>query len=253
MEPGVSFAVWVTRPEEGAARTGQALRAAGFTPQLFPLLQVDMLTPQLPEDPPDVVVFVSANAVRALGETGPVLAEARRRARTVCVGRKTADAAREAGWDVAPLAGAERASGMLRGMQGWQLSQRRVWIPRGNRDGSARREIPRFLEEAGAIVVPIDVYRVGRRKLPEAELQALRETPPRAVLVHSPSAATVLFRGAQARQFRDVVARAACVAIGPTTAARLGELGADPIRRAARPEDSAILAVLDQLAKESVQ
>lgn len=247
----MSLAVWVTRPTEGSGDTARVVRDAGFHVHAFPVLKVETVSFSLPADPPDVVIFVSANAARALERSGEGLADAKRRARTVCVGRKTALAARDLGWDVAPVPGVERAAGLVRGIQGWQLSGRRVWIPRGNREGSARGEIPRFLLEAGATVEGFDVYRVTQRVLPPGELASLHAQPPQVTVVHSPSAATTLFRGGQASALAGILGATRFLAIGPTTGSRLAELGSPRVDRCSRPDDAAIVEQLRTFSQET--
>ena len=86
----------VTRPEPDAARTAAALRARGHDVVLAPLLRIELLDFELPDEPWSAVVMTSANAARAVAEHPRRAALIVREAFTV--GRHTADAARVAGF-----------------------------------------------------------------------------------------------------------------------------------------------------------
>lgn len=60
--------VLVTRPEPGATRTAERLRALGFTPLLLPLTKIVPLDIKPPEAPFDAVAITSANALRHMPE-----------------------------------------------------------------------------------------------------------------------------------------------------------------------------------------
>lgn len=84
--------VLVTRPADDAGELCDAVRAAGFIPMLAPMLDIIPLHPTLPSfDDSQAIVFTSMNGVRhcpAVPRDRPVY----------CVGDRTADAARAAGF-----------------------------------------------------------------------------------------------------------------------------------------------------------
>ena len=86
----------VTRPEPDAARTAASLRARGHEVVLAPLLRIELLDFELPDEPWSAVVMTSANAARAVAEHPRRAALIGREA--FAVGRHTAEAARTAGF-----------------------------------------------------------------------------------------------------------------------------------------------------------
>jgi uroporphyrinogen-III synthase len=86
----------VTRPEPDGERTAQALRARGHAVALAPLLRTENVDFVLPEQAFSAVVLTSANAARAVAEHP---GRARLTALTAfTVGRRTAEAARAVGF-----------------------------------------------------------------------------------------------------------------------------------------------------------
>ena len=86
----------VTRPEPDAARTAASLRARGHEVVLAPLLRIELLDFELPDEPWSAVVMTSANAARAVADHPRRAALIAREA--FAVGRHTAEAARAAGF-----------------------------------------------------------------------------------------------------------------------------------------------------------
>ena len=84
--------VWVSRPEPGAARTGEALSVRGHAPLVAPVLVVRETGDPLPNAPFDALLLTSANAVAALEG-----ATALRGLPVFAVGARTAASARRAG------------------------------------------------------------------------------------------------------------------------------------------------------------
>ncbi|MEM9725051.1 MAG: uroporphyrinogen-III synthase [Pseudomonadota bacterium] len=108
--------VLITRPARPAAETAEAVAALGFAPILAPALEMRRLDRVTPQDVSGrALAFTSAEAVLAAAEDvrgGP----AEPPAAVYCVGDKTAEAARAAGFDAAkagPGDGARLAEMML--------------------------------------------------------------------------------------------------------------------------------------------
>jgi uroporphyrinogen-III synthase len=86
----------VTRPERDGARTAQALRARGHAVVLAPLLRTETIAFVLPDQAFSAVVLTSANAARAVADHP---GRAQLTALTAfTVGRRTAEAARAVGF-----------------------------------------------------------------------------------------------------------------------------------------------------------
>jgi uroporphyrinogen-III synthase len=194
---------------------------------------------------PDWILFVSANAVRGLAAacSGRDLG----RARVAAVGERTADAAREAGWEVHLVAQPESAEGLVAALSGVERAGRTFWIPRGNREGSARDVLPIFLEGGGARVESFAVYATLDRPLTAEDAAALAGAPPGVVVLHSPSAVDALFRADQPEPVAVWRDRARFLAIGPRTLERLGERGRGRALVCPEPSDEAVLGVLSVL------
>ncbi len=97
--------ILVTRSEPGASETAARLHAAGYDAVLEPLFAIVPIEVVLPDF--DALAFTSANGVRRFAVLAP-----RRHTPVFCVGARTAQAAREAGFvDVTSADGDVRALG----------------------------------------------------------------------------------------------------------------------------------------------
>jgi uroporphyrinogen-III synthase len=236
--------VWVTRPRPGGERDAAAFARAGFAVIEAPVLSTRLVAAEVP-GAVDWIVFVSANAVAGLAEA---CREAGRdpaslAPRTAAVGRKTAEAAREAGFAEALVPFVENAEGLLDAFAPFDLEEQRVLVPRGNREGSATGVLPERLGRAGATVVPLAVYAVEDRAPSADERAALGRVSPGATVIYSPSAADAV-RAATRDDLAGWWDEATAVAVGPTTAARLEALDAPRVRVAERPDRDAVLDAL---------
>ena len=245
-------AVWITRPEPGNAATTAFLLNSGFTMVPVPVLEVSYVKPELRFDAwPDWVLFVSGNAVRGLEQailaSGLPHAE-RSRVRAAAVGSHTALEAAEQGWQVEIVPKSENAGGLLEVLRRVEVRGQRVWIPAGNREGSARGILSQALQERGADVQTFSVYETLDRVLTVEDEAHLNEAEPGAIVFHSPSAVDAVFSKnvpASVRRWYDV----ALVGIGATTAARCREFRPDHVHEAGEPSDPALAALLVSLGK----
>ena len=246
-----SGSIWVTRPEPRNATTSAALRNAGFQVISFPVLEVRHVAPAggLPLQPPDWVLFVSPNAVRGLEAAG-VPAGLRSKARAAAVGTHTAHEAAGHGWKVELVPKNENAEGLLKIMRRIGVDRQRVWIPGGNRAGSARNSLPQELRARGAFVSTFCVYETLDRMLGPAEMDRLRRAEPGFIVFHSPSAVEAVFRGltlGTLLRWRD----ADLVAIGPTTLARCREERTDRVWESSNPSDASVIALITSIANQN--
>lgn len=229
--PLYGWRVLVTRAEEQAGALAETLRRAGAEPVVLPTIRIVPVSgpaldaPIADLDNYDLLVFTSANAVRhfarAAAARGVALVE--RGPKALCVGPVTARAAAEAGLSVEALPARFDAEGVLEALaQRYPLAGRRILLPRAER---AREVLPEGLRRAGAAVEVVAVYRTEpapldadalRGRLVRGEIHALTFT--------SPSTVRHFFAALDAPA-RTATRRCVVAAIGPVTAAALGELG----------------------------
>ncbi len=241
--------VWVTRPEPGNAATTAALRSAGLAVVSVPLLETRVRVDDPPAGlpVPDLVIFVSANAVRGLDEalTRPGWpAVPRAEVLVAAVGRKTAEAAEAAGWTVSVSPVEQNADGMLRELAGRDVAGRNIWIPAGNRPGSATRDLPEALRARRAEVFVLPVYETAARTPGSGELLLLDAATPGAAVLHSPSSAEAFYAPDAPEAVRRWARAAVPVSIGPVTTRRLNALGAGPVVECSVPSDGAVAATV---------
>ena len=244
-------AIWVTRPADASQRTVQTLTRAGYAVIGVPVLDVGPVPPDpVPEAPwPDWLVFVSATAVEGLvsatRSTGfPIRAEHATPTRVAVVGQRTAEAALAAGFTVDLTPAHQSAKGLVAAFQGIDIDGARIWVPSGNRRGSAKDDLPEELRRASAAVTSFKVYDTTERQLTASELGRLESAAPGAILFHSPSAADAVFGDHQLDIVRAWREAAPSIAIGETTSRRLAELGARQILTCKEPSDAGVVATL---------
>src|SRR5262245_30125295 len=216
--------VAVTRDEPGDGPLSTALRAVSLTPVMCRVVEAQPAADQgalvaaaTGLESYQWAIFASQRAVQAVsaarGSAWPA------DLKTAAVGSRTAAALLETGVTLAPVVAGEAGADAL-----WDVLKDRDW--RGVRvllpvvaDG--RRIVIDGLTHAGADVMAIEAYRMVPRSTSDI-LEDWTAAAPDAVIIGSPSAATILI---------DAVGRDACaslsavVAIGPTTAAALKARG----------------------------
>ncbi len=160
--------VLVTRPEPGASATARRLEEVGFSPVIMPLsetlaLPVDVSA--IPHDM-DAVVVTSANAIRHASDD--LIASLAGR-RLFAVGRKTAKAAREAGF-----ASVIEGSGDAVGLADKIVAE----LPAGSRilylTGRVRLDhFERSVAESGLRIFVTETYDTRRIDYPEEAVASL--------------------------------------------------------------------------------
>ncbi len=212
--------VLVLRPEPGASATVERARAQGLEAIANPLFEVAPIAWEAPDPGSfDGVLLTSANAVRHAGEGLQSL----RGLKAYAVGDATAQAAREAGFDVAATgdAGVERLLGSI------EPDLRLLHLCGAHRSDT---------EGARQTITPIAVYRseqIENARIPNAD----------AVLVHSPRAGRRL---AELADDRSVVTIAA---ISQPASDAAGE-GWRSVEVAEQPTDEALLALAARLCNK---
>ncbi|MER8577247.1 uroporphyrinogen-III synthase [Mesorhizobium sp. M1423] len=231
--------VLVTRPEPGASRTARRLADAGFQAILLPLTE----TVALPVDAVAVadtaaaVAVTSANAIRhAPKEVIAALAGLPCHA----VGRKTAEAARAAGF-LSVSEGPGNAEALADALAGGYAGQTIVYL-------CGRVRFPGFeerLQAAGAQVRAVETYdTVVLDYSDEAVLARLSAQPVEAVLLYSAKTATAMQALAGRPALRGFFEETRFFALSGRIAAALDDAAGERIRIAPEPSEDALLGLL---------
>jgi uroporphyrinogen-III synthase len=232
--------VLVTRPEPGASRTAAKLRAMGFEPVVLPLSETGPLA--VPRDPiPENAAAVAVTSANAIRHAPPDLMDRLTALPCRAVGRRTADAARAAGFgqveegpgDAAGLA--ERIGGEFAGKVLVHLC--------------GRERFPGFEERlaaAGVQVRPIETYdTVAMDYSDDAVLSRLSDQPPDALLLYSAKAADAARKLAARPVLQSLFRRARVYALSERIAAAYRPIpSGGGIRVAPTPTEEALLALL---------
>jgi len=174
--PLAGTAVLVTRPARQAVRLSLQLERLGASVLRFPLVRIGPpVDPNLAQSRlaelgrAHLVIFVSANAVRFAFELLPEFASHIEGVTLACPGDATSSALRLSGLEVQLVPRRGTTSEALLAMEELQaaaISGRAVAIVKGE---GGRDLLENALEERGARVIAIDVY---RRELPAGDLPA---------------------------------------------------------------------------------
>jgi uroporphyrinogen-III synthase len=192
---------------------------------------------------------VSANAVEglehALGHRAP-LTGSRDGVRVAAVGTATAGRARELGWSGVEVPEEEDARGLLDHLAAVSFDGATVWIPAGDRRGSATELLPGALTARGARVQVLGVY-TTRTRIPEPpELERLDRSVPGAVVIHSGSSAEAVYAAdapAAFRRWRE----APVVAIGAASSRICRRLTGRTVMECASPADGSVREALERI------
>ena len=223
----------LTRPAEASARFAAQVqhRVPGVRVVISPLMAPEFLAPGLP-DGWDGVLFTSETGVAGLAR------RTARRGPAVCVGARTADAARAAGWQAQALGG--DAEGMVAGLTAAPLHGH--WLHARGVDAAG--SLGARLRAAGMRVTEVIVYDQRPQPLSDAARAVLSGPAPVTLAVFSPRSAR-LFVAEAGR----VAAPVQAVAISPAAAAALA--GFCPVAVAAAPDAAAMLAaVVEAMGKD---
>jgi uroporphyrinogen-III synthase len=225
----------LTRPEPDGARTAAALRARGHEVLSAPLLHVEPIGFALPGEAFGGVVMTSANAARA------VAGHARRTSLVslpaFTVGRHTAEAARAAGFRDVRSADGDRhdLAALLRGR-----IDRAPLLYLAGEDRSGP------LDAGGALVLTVAAYRaVKAERFPPAVADALRAGAFEGVLHFSRRTAEAYLDCARGHGLLDCALAPLHYCLSRQVAAALAAAGATAIRIAARPEEEALIELVD--------
>jgi uroporphyrinogen-III synthase len=222
--------VVVTRAEANDGPLSSQLRSLGLKVLLWPAIEVTRSDTSELDDAVrriaefDWVVFASRHAA------GPVLNRLPKTPdslKVAAVGQATATVLRQRGWRVDLVPDDANAGALVAAFAPEAKEGMRVLYPASSR---ALPTIAKGLAQLGAEVTQVEAYRTDPAALDVADCRAwIGRNQIGAVTFASPSAVIELERALGREDFDKLFATAAAVAIGPTTARVLTELGRAPV------------------------
>jgi uroporphyrinogen-III synthase len=227
--------VLITRPLEDGEETARQLESRGHQALVAPLLNLRFLEgPQIALDGVQAILATSANGVRALARRS-----LRRDIAIFAVGPQTAGEALKLGFQSVKSADGDAAALAL-AARSWAEPGKGALLHvagEGN-NGRLANALSAFTvrQEILYVVEAVD-------KMPDAAASALREGRLDAALFYSPRSAAV-FAGCVGREGLPVN-RLVAACISPAAAAGLAKLAFREMRTAARPDQAALLNLLD--------
>lgn len=270
--------VLVTRAAHQAGKLSDALRAAGFEPVEVPVLEIQPPLDYAPLDAAlrsinsyDWLIFTSANAVRAFADRAAAMKLASneiKQLKIAAVGEATAEAARQAGFEVAIVPEKYVAEslidellqlpGISRNVSRTERSDSdaNAWPPEGGLRGQrflvaraevARDVIPDALRDTGAEVNVVDAYRNVMPETAPALLRTALQQGIEAATFTSSSSVTHLADAARAAGIPFPFTGVKAISIGPITSATLREHGWPPAAEASPSDISGLVAAISSI------
>lgn len=232
--------ILITRPQEDAARFAELLRGRRHDPLCASLLSVRFFDgPELTFHNVSAILATSANGMRAFARRTE-----RRDLKILAVGPQTADAARKAGFEEVECADGD-ASTLAEAVLNWVKPEDGVLLHAASADNEG--QLKTLLAEEGYTVDVIVLYEViAVHKLPTAAREALFANALDAAVVFSPRSAMALRDCVQRAGLEEACKRIAAVCISKATAEALAPLSFRKIVIAARPNQDAMLAAVDE-------
>jgi uroporphyrinogen-III synthase len=222
--------VVVTRAEASDGPLSTQLRSLGAKVLLWPTIDVAPSDSQALEEALarigdfDWIVFTSRQAAPPVLERIPKQPPG---LKVAAVGQATAQVLRQRGWNVDLVPDDPNAGALVDAFAPLAQAGMKVLFPASSR---ALPTITKGLEQLGAIVTQVEAYRTEAASLDVNECRAaIERNEVAAVTFASPSAVIELERALGKEDFDKLFTHAAAVAIGPTTARVLTELGRTPV------------------------
>lgn len=222
--------VVVTRAEGADGPLSSQLRSLGLKVLLWPAIEVtatdtselEAALARIAEF--DWIVFASRQAVLPVIER---LATQPQGLHVAAVGQATAQVLRQRGWRVDLVPDDPNAGALVDAFMPLVTPNVRVLFPASSR---ALPTIAKGLAQLGAQVTQVEAYRTAASALDVNECRDwISRSEIGAVTFASPSAVVELERALGKEDFDKLLTTAAAVAIGPTTARVLTELGCTPV------------------------
>jgi uroporphyrinogen-III synthase len=231
--------VLITRPQPGAVETAKKLSALGFEPVCLPLTEIRPTFVELPAGQDfDAVAVSSANAIR---HAQPSLLRALAGLPVFAVGRRTAEAATDAGFKdptIGPGNGRELATLMASRLA---RGARIIYLC-----GRVRTNgFEEALRAAGVETMPVETYDTVMLDYADEDLaKTLKSKPLDAVLLYSRVAAEALLKLTDRSVMSPLLARTSFICMSERVAEALIPIGERRVRVAAAPDEAAMLARL---------
>jgi uroporphyrinogen-III synthase len=232
--------VLLTRPEADAARTWGVLEARGHRVLVAPVLRIETVATKLGAGPWTALVMTSGNAARAVAghpqfrdiQNLPVFA----------VGRRTAAAAREAGFAAVTSADGDVAALAALAARLAATGARLLHLAGEDLAGGLSGALARH----GIVVETAAIYRaVPAQSLGGEAERALAAGRIDAVLHYSPRSAAAFVTCAERSGHLSAARDIAHCCLSAAVAAPLAAAGARRIRVAARPDETALIDLLE--------
>ena len=231
--------VVVTRPKADGERTGAALRARGHEVLLAPLMTVEPIAADL-TGAWSAVVVTSANAPGAIAGNP---ARARLLGLPLCaVGRRSAEAAKQAGFTDVSAAGGD-VRGLVQLVAGRHAKASAPLLYLAGEDRAA--DLVAELALRGIIADMRVVYRAVTAPFPPELIAALKAGKVDAVLHYSRRSADNYVAGAKAAGIVDAALKPHHICLAAPVAAPLVVAGAGSIAIAPHPDEAALIGLLE--------
>jgi uroporphyrinogen-III synthase len=234
--------ILITRPEQDAERLAHELRMRGHEPILSPLMAIRHFDgPGIALEDTQAVLATSAHGIRAL-----VRLSANRDVPVFAVGPQTAAAARAAGFVDVRNAGGDAAI-LSKAVREWASPKAGPLLHVAGQERAGR--LAQSLVEAGfSVEVRVLYASVASEQFSPAGLAALSADAVDVVMLFSPRSARLFAEQLQKAGFGARCHNMVALCISGATAEALQGLPLKTIRVAARPDEGAMLRLLDETA-----
>jgi len=227
--------VLVTRPRFDAERTAEKLAVLGYEALLDPVIEIEPLPFAAEASGISALVFTSANAARVAG-----MQNALKHSPVFAVGERTAEVAREAGFEIAGVAvGDVNTLGKLI-VAKLSTGQKVLHLAGEDRAG----DLPGYLSRNGITSEVGIVYRARASEALRPEtVSAFRSNGVEGVLHYSERSAAIFVRLAEKAGLRDLAGAARHYCVSAAAASPLASLDVQA-EVAASPSEAALLDLL---------
>jgi uroporphyrinogen-III synthase len=231
--------VVLTRPKEDSERTAEAVRTHGHDVLIAPLLRIEPVNAELRPNWGGVII-TSANAAAALA--AHPAREGLIRLPVFAVGKRSADAAREAGFTDITTAGGD-VRDLVRTIVEHHADAKGPLLYLAGEDRSG--DLLGDLTVHGVAAELVVVYRAVAASLPMALLRALRANQVDAVLHFSRRSAESYIAGSVAMGAATVALAVRHFCLSEQVAEPLRNAGAKSVAVAMRPDEAAMIELLE--------
>jgi uroporphyrinogen-III synthase len=230
----------LTRPQEDSERTAATLRARGHAVMLAPLLRIEPVAAEFGSGPFAAVLMTSANAARAVAAHARI--EELRRVPLYTVGRRSADAAKSAGFAIVHSAdGDAHALLAIVGRELMGAAAPLLYVCGEERSVDLSAELARHGLRTRTVVV----YRAAAaERFPGEAEQAIAAGELHGVLHYSRRSAEIFVRCAAATGLRERALTLLHFCLSAQVAEPLRDAGATRLRIAAGPQEDALLELI---------